>query len=153
MISDIRQRPEFFDTVADRIWRAWWEPHGVSLVYIEGRLRETTVAHDGVPITLVAHQGDTFAGTAGVIPFDLDERPQYSPWIAAVWVEPQFRSQQVGRQLVRRAVECGFAAGHACIYLNARRERGSYYDQLGWTRVEEDVGPLRLTVFVQDNAP
>ena len=27
-ISDLRQCPEFFDTVAERIWRAWWEPDG-----------------------------------------------------------------------------------------------------------------------------
>ena len=27
-ISDLRQRPEFFDPVAERIWRAWWKVYG-----------------------------------------------------------------------------------------------------------------------------
>jgi len=39
-ISDLRRRPEFFNTVAMRIWQAWWEAEGTSLDYISGRLRE-----------------------------------------------------------------------------------------------------------------
>ena len=39
-ISDLRQRPDFFDAVADRIWQAWWKRHGVPLDYITARLTE-----------------------------------------------------------------------------------------------------------------
>jgi hypothetical protein len=33
-ISDLRQRPEFFGTVAMRIWQAWWEADGTPLDHI-----------------------------------------------------------------------------------------------------------------------
>ena len=95
-ISNLTDRPEFFDRIADRIWRAWWEPHGVPLAYIVGRMQENLKGH-ALPRAFVAHAGETFAGTASVIVSDLDERPQYTPWVAAVWVEPQFRSQRIGR--------------------------------------------------------
>lgn len=150
-IADLRQRPEFFDTVADRIWRAWWEPHGVPLAYIAGRLQEGMTSQ-AVPFALVASDGERFAGTASVIVSDLDERPRYTPWVAAVWVEPDFRSQQLGRRLVERAVQGAFAAGHARVYLTARAQRRSYYDALGWTAIEEGVGDLGLTVFVREAA-
>jgi hypothetical protein len=39
-ISDLRQQPEFFDSVADRIWQAWWEPNGYPIDFIRGRLEE-----------------------------------------------------------------------------------------------------------------
>ena len=39
-LSDLRQRPEFFDTVADRIWQAWWAADGHPRDYISNRLRE-----------------------------------------------------------------------------------------------------------------
>ena len=39
-ISDLRQRPEFFDTVAMRIWQAWWEADGTPLDHISGRMRQ-----------------------------------------------------------------------------------------------------------------
>jgi hypothetical protein len=39
-ISDLRQRPEFFERVAERIWLAWWKTDDHPLGYISGRLRE-----------------------------------------------------------------------------------------------------------------
>ena len=86
IISDLRRYPAFFDTVADRIWRAWWEPSGHPLAYIASRLRENMEATP-IPFALVAHDGERFLGTASVIESDLEERPQLTPWVAAVWVE------------------------------------------------------------------
>jgi GNAT superfamily N-acetyltransferase len=148
-ISDLRHAPEFFDAVADRIWRAWWEPHGVPLEYISGRLKEN-LASSPMPRAFVAHFDGIFAGTASIIASDLDERPQYTPWVAAVWIEPQFRSRQLGRQLIERAAGYAFGLGIPRVYLTARPARRSYYEGLGWTPVEDDVGDLKFTVFVRE---
>ena len=148
-ISDLRQRPEFFDAVADRIWRAWWQPNGVPLDYIIGRLRENMVA-GAIPCAFVAHSGSSFAGTASVIASDLDERPHYTPWIAAVWTEPAFRSRGVGRQLVDHATAYAFGLGVPRVYLTARPARRSYYEGLGWTPIEDGVGDLQMTVFARN---
>jgi hypothetical protein len=94
-ISDLRQCPEFFDTVADRIWQAWWRDGGHPLDYISGRLRENTNATP-IPFALVAHDGKSFLGTASVIASDLPERPQLTPWVAAGWVEDHARRRGVG---------------------------------------------------------
>jgi hypothetical protein len=75
VISDLRQRPEFLDVVADRIWRASWKAIGTPLDYITGRLNENLNA-EPLPIALVAHDGAKFFGTASVIASDLEERPQ-----------------------------------------------------------------------------
>src|SRR5213596_2367795 len=69
-ISDLRQCPEFFDTVAERIWQAWWRDDGHPLDYISGRLRENMNATP-IPFALVAHDGKSFLGTASVIASDL----------------------------------------------------------------------------------
>jgi len=100
-ISDLRQRPEFFDTVSDRIWRAWWQADGHPLEYISTRLRDD-MNDAPIPFALVAHDGEMFLGTASVIASDLEERPQLTPWVAAVWVEPQARQHGVGGALVDR---------------------------------------------------
>src|SRR5690348_1296013 len=89
-ISDLRQQPEFFDSVADRIWRAWWEPNGDPLDTVRGRLAEN-MQHAPIPMALVAHDGRTFLGTASLIASDLDKRPELTPWVAAVWVEVSAR--------------------------------------------------------------
>ena len=151
-IADLRQRPEFFDVVADRIWQAWWKRHGVPLDYITTRLREN-LAMAGLPIALVAHRGDDFFGTASLIASDLDERPQYTPWVAAVWTEPAARKQGIAPALIAKAVEGGFALGHERIYLCAAPLRRAFYLRQGWVPIEEDVGPLELTVFVRERVP
>jgi len=148
-ISDLRQCPEFFDIVAERIWQAWWRADGHPLDYISGRLRENMNATP-IPFALVAHDGKSFLGTASVIASDLPERPQLTPWVAAVWVEPQARRRGAGAALVDRAAQACFALGIDRAYLCARRERADFYRRLGWTRIERGVGPFQLDVFIRD---
>jgi GNAT superfamily N-acetyltransferase len=148
-IADLRQCPEFFDAVADRIWQAWWKPHGHPLDLIRGRLREN-MEPTPIPLALVAHENGQFLGTASVIASDLAERAQFTPWVAAVWVEPRARSRGVGAALVDRAAQACFTLGADRAYLCARAERASFYERLGWARIERDVGPSHLDVFIQD---
>jgi GNAT superfamily N-acetyltransferase len=148
-ISDLRQRPEFFDTVASRIWRAWWEPEGCPLDYISGRLREN-ISDTPIPFALVAHDGDAFLGTASVIASDLAERPQLTPWVAAVWVEEEARRRGVGAALVERAVQNCFALEIGRAYLCARARMSDFYERLGWTLLERQVGRHCLDVFFRD---
>ena len=51
-ISDLRQCPQFFNTVAERIWQEWWQAGGTPLDYISGRLRENMEA---TPISVQNH--------------------------------------------------------------------------------------------------
>lgn len=148
-ISDLPQQPAFFDAVADRIWRTWWKERGFPADYIAGRLREN-MNPSPIPFALVAHRDETFIGTASVIAADLEERPQYSPWVAAVWVDPKYRMQEIGSALVGRAVSDAFALNIRRLYLCAEKERRRFYTRQGWTPIEEDVGERKLTVFVKN---
>ncbi|CAN5514817.1 GNAT family N-acetyltransferase [soil metagenome] len=150
-ISDLRQKPEFFDTVADRIWRAWWEPRGFPLSYIQGRLQENMNA-ETIPFALVAQRGPTFLGTSSVIASDLEDLPHLTPWVAAVWVDAAHRERQVGRALVGRAVEEAFALGIPRIYLCAPQHRRTFYLRQGWQPIEENVGTRAVTVFERTNS-
>jgi GNAT superfamily N-acetyltransferase len=151
-ISDLRQRPEFFDTVANRIWRAWWEAEGFPLDYISGRLREN-ISDTPIPFALVAHDGQAFLGTASVIVSDLAERPQLTPWVAAVWVEQAARRRGVGAALVDRAAQDCFARDIGRAYLCARARMSGFYQRLGWTLLERQVGRHDLDVFFREASP
>ena len=148
-ISDLRQQPEFLDTVADRIWRAWWQPNGHPLEYITGRLKENML-DTPIPLALVAHHSGTFLGTASLIASDLDERPDLTPWVAAVWVEESARGHGVGAALVDAAARAAFARGFARAYLCARPRMTRFYERLGWTVLERKVGRHQLSVFVME---
>ncbi|WP_052731855.1 GNAT family N-acetyltransferase [Devosia geojensis] len=94
-IVDLRAARWFRDIVAERIWRAWWAPYGAALSDVEAALDECLAPGDP-PFTLVARAGERFLGTVSGITSDLDARPQLSPWIAALWVEPDERSRGIG---------------------------------------------------------
>jgi GNAT superfamily N-acetyltransferase len=149
-ISDLRQQPEFFDSVADRIWQAWWQPNGYPLEYITGRLKEN-LQDTPIPLALVAHDGGTFLGTASLIASDLDERPELTPWVAAVWVEERARGHGIGAALIERATQACFALGFPRAYLCARVRMTGFYQRLGWTLIERRVGPHQLNVFVRES--
>jgi N-acetylglutamate synthase-like GNAT family acetyltransferase len=149
-ISDLRQRPEFLETVADRIWRAWWKDSGHPFNFISDRLRDENLSADPIPFALIAHHDMEFLGTVSVIKADLAERPQLTPWVAAVWVEPQARQRGVGGALVDHATRACFVLGVSRAYLCARLQHSAFYERLGWTPIERDVGPSHLSVFIRD---
>jgi GNAT superfamily N-acetyltransferase len=150
-ISDLRQRPAFFDTIADRVWRAWWRSSGVPLERVSNSLAEM-MNGDPIPFAIVAHDGNEFLGSTLGIASDLADRPQYSPWVAAVWVEPRHRLKQVGRSLVGHAAQACFARGFERIYLCSAATRRNFYTRQGWAPIEESVGEHLQTVYIMDAA-
>lgn len=137
-ISDLRDRPEFAETVADRIWNAWWRDDGHQLDFIQELVNEN-FSSSGLPLALVAHDGDAFLGTAHLIDNDLESRPQYSPWVAALWVDEAARKSGLGTALARAGAEAAFKQGFETVYLCAKPHLSAYYEGMGWQRIEDDV--------------
>ena len=148
-MSNLRERPEFFPTVAERIWDFTWRSKGVSLDHVSAGLGEL-IANECFPFGIVAHDGQRYLGSTLGIVSDLDVRPQYTPWVAAVWVEPEYRGQNIGRSLVSSAEEACFKQGFQRVYLCARAARHDFYARQGWVPIEQDVGEKRLTVFIKE---
>jgi predicted N-acetyltransferase YhbS len=148
-ISDLREQPAFYDTVADRIWQAWWKLDGYSFGQISERLA-ATMQGERIPFAIVAHDGGEFVGSTLGIVSDMSDRPQYSPWVAAVWVEPQHRLKQVGRALVGHAARTLFQRDFPRIYLCSSAKRLNFYTRQGWLPIEHDVGEHHQTVYIMD---
>lgn len=142
-ISNLRDRPEFADQVADRGWHAWWTQSGVPLSAYRAGL-EQMISGEGIPTAFVAHDGETYLGSALLIDNDLDERPLYGPWIAALWVEPDARRQGLAQALTDAARAEAKRLGIAILYLCATPENSPYYEARGFTRIESDVAGLNI---------
>jgi GNAT superfamily N-acetyltransferase len=145
-IVALPERPQFRETVSDRIWNAWWRDAGHSFEEIDERVRQSLDA-DTIPVALVAVRGDQFLGTVSLIDSDMDERPGYSPWVAALWVDPEHRRQGIGAALVEAAAARAFAAGCATVYLCATPQNSPLYLALGWRQIEADVAGLNIFVL------
>lgn len=135
--------PVFAQTVADRIWRAWWADDGYPLAHILTPLL-VGLTEPGLPVTFVAHQDGRFLGTASLIAADLADRPDLTPWVAALWVEPAARGQGLGRALADRAAAEAFARGFPAVWLNALPAMEPWYTARGWELVERGLGEVDL---------
>ena len=143
VVSDLRAQPRFLADVADRIWRAWWREDGLPLETLRRGVEQSLVP-GVVPTALVAHRGDLFLGTASLIDNDMEQRPLYRPWVAAVWVEAEQRGRGIGAALVETAATVAFAGGVERVYLCAAPRNAAFYERLGWLRIEADVAGLDI---------
>lgn len=147
-IADLRDHPQFFSDVADRIWRAWWEPDGRTLAEVEAALHEVIAAPD-YPFTLVAARAGRFLGTVTSIKTDIMARPELGPCLAALWVEPHARGQGIGDGLAETLLLRLSALDFERVYLSAKPHMRTYYLLRGWTMIDSDIDADRQDVFVR----
>ena len=145
-ISNLNALPDFKSTVADRVWHAWWKPHGHLFQVVMDFFDDLPSARE-IPFCLVAHDDATYIGSVLGIASDLDDRPELSPWVAALWVEPEFRRQGAAAALIKAALDEVFKLGHEVAFLCATAEKRAMYQRQGWKLVEENVGEAELDVF------
>ncbi|GHB22430.1 N-acetyltransferase [Pseudovibrio japonicus] len=140
-ISELSEKPQFLETAADCIWLEGWQAKGVSQTHILNRTRES-LDHTSVPSTFIAHEGEEFWGSVALISNDLESRPQYTPWVAALLVQPEQRSKGVATRLVTELETFAKNSGIDRLYLCAIRPLRQFYESRGWVCIEEDVDGL-----------
>ncbi len=148
-IADLRKKPHFAEVVADRVWRAFWKDDGHPLDLLTS-LVQMNLESGPVPTAFVAHDGERFLGTVSLIACDEEARPQYTPWIAALWVEPEARRQGIGAALVERSSQFAFSTGTERLYLLSRERRRAYYEGIGWTMLEADAPEKGIHILIRD---
>jgi len=149
--SQLRDRPEFCTIAAHRMWKAWWEYYSHPLEKVENHLKNDIADAAQFPFGIVAHDDETYIGHCLAIAHDLDQRPDLSPWIAALWVEPDHRRKGIAAQLMSRAMQELQALGYKTIYINAKPSLKEYYPGLGWMLIDQNQGPDQLDVFVRNS--
>ena len=138
-IDDIRLCPAFADTVVEKIWRTWWQPKGAPRSMIEKLVALNLASETAQPFCLVAHEDGVFAGTASLIDSDVATRPEWTPWVAAVWVEPQCREQGVATELLATVTARAFELGESTLYLYCTDPMIGFYARRGWDELEAGV--------------
>ncbi len=81
----------------------------------------------------VLFDGDEPVGTAGLVREDLETRPDLTPWLAGVFVRPEFRGRGHATALVRRVEAFALAASVPALWLYTATAE-PFYARLGWRR-------------------
>lgn len=89
-----------------------------------------------VPTIFVAVVKDKVVGTASLIESDLDSRKDLSPWLADVFVLPDYRGNKIATKLVTRVLEEAKNIAIPKLYLFTK-EAEELYKKLNWQTIEK----------------
>lgn len=129
-ILNLREAPEHIPTLAAWHHQQWssLNPDGS----LEKRIAtmQSYLSDDFVPSTLIAKTSELL-GSAAIVKNDMDTKPELTPWLASVFVAPQYRNQGIGSQLVKQLMQQAKQAGIEAIYLFTP-DQVHFYQKLGW---------------------
>ncbi|NYT72092.1 GNAT family N-acetyltransferase [Halomonas sp. QX-2] len=121
--------------VADWTFEAWGHLHpGLTQEKAIERLK-AECGQGSVPSIFVAMQAETPVGTASLIADDMSIRREFTPWLASVFVVPEWRGQGIASGLVKRVEEEAIESGIRHFYLYTPDQQ-ALYRRLGWQDVE-----------------
>jgi GNAT superfamily N-acetyltransferase len=134
-IDYLADHPEFIPALARWHYEEWsYLRPGDSVEARLSRLR-AACGRGEIPTVFVAFSDGTLFGSAMLIAHDMDTRMDLTPWLAGVFVAPDYRRRGIGSALVGRVVECAAGLGVRRLYLYTP-SAGQMYSRLGWSAVE-----------------
>ena len=149
-INDVSQCPEVIDTLVawnDRYWSALTPEVDLA----EWRLfYDQCVAAQGraIPVTLVGFDDRELFGAVTMVEVDdIQDFPQYSPWIAGLIVAEQYRGRDLGLVLMDAALTTCRRLGYEEVFLWTD-SRAEWYRSQGWSEVDRiHYGLVEATIM------
>jgi len=103
-----------------------------------------------IPEAFVAVENTTPVGMASLVEHDMLARMELTPWLAAVYVAPEFRNRGVGSSLVQTAMQEARVLALDRLYLFTP-DQIHFYRRLGWQPLERvSYRGERVTIMVYD---
>jgi GNAT superfamily N-acetyltransferase len=104
---------------------------------VEARIARLRAAcgHGEIPTIFVAFSEGMLLGSAMLVAHDMETRMELTPWLAGVFVGPDYRQRGVGSSLVGKVVECAAARGVERLHLYTPSAEKMYL-RLGWSVLE-----------------
>ncbi|QDU27604.1 acetyltransferase [Anatilimnocola aggregata] len=137
-ILPLAARPDTIEQLAAWHFGEWGKLNPTNDIAARSLKLQRHLQEHAIPTTFVGVEGTELLGSASLVEQDLDLRPEYTPWLASVFVAPEHRARGIGRQLVERIMAEAESLGVTKLYLfTFHHER--FYASLGWHRVEGAV--------------
>jgi len=134
-IDYLADHPEFISTLAHWHHKEWSYLRPSDTVEARTARLRAACGRGEIPSVFVAFSDGTLFGSAMLIAHDMDTRMDLTPWLAGVFVAPDYRRRGIGSALIERVVGCAAALGVRRLYLYTPSV-AQMYSRLGWSAVE-----------------
>ncbi|MGE3872364.1 MAG: GNAT family N-acetyltransferase [Parvibaculaceae bacterium] len=134
------------------LWRheAFLKDDGLTVADSEAQLTRLTLERQGCETALIALVGGRLAGICLLVLHELEPAHDLSPWLASLYVDPEFRGKGVARLLVAAIEDHARRHGVARLHLYAV-DTEDFYRKCGWSVVERFAsGGIALVLMARD---
>jgi len=137
-LIDLADAPDLVETCAAWSFGVWGCQSGGSFIGSQaGFVSALLPARQA--FTVIGRRDGKPAGMASLRASDFKDRPDLTPWLAAVYVHPDHRRLGLAHALVRRVEAEARLRGHTQLYLISEHAEALYAD-LGWTTFDHVIG-------------
>jgi predicted N-acetyltransferase YhbS len=147
VVDHLFHHPDRIPLVASWIYSEFWaDKAGYSAAKFEALLRQASDPN-AIPLSLLAFVDGQPTGTINLIENDDQRRPHLYPWLAALFVAPEYRRKRVGTALIEVLVREAKRLGFSKMFLGT--DQPSYYARIGaqfHEQASETLCILRLPV-------
>ena len=147
-IKQLAECPEFLVPVGTWIYEEWWRTPNNTPEVVFSKLRGHC-QKDAIPFTVVVVEAGRPVGSCCVIENDCIHRPQYSPWVAAVYVRPEYRLRGIASRILQESFKIAQRIGVAGLYIDCHCKTRRVYEKNGWRILEREVGDRDSVVLWQ----
>ncbi|MCP4545244.1 MAG: GNAT family N-acetyltransferase [bacterium] len=147
-LKQLSECPQHFECIGNWIYEEWWRTPDNSPEIVFEWLRQHLEC-DALSYTIVAIVDGEPVGSCCVIENDCALRPQYGPWVAAVYVKPEMRLRGVATGFLGRAVAVARDLKISALYIDCWAKTAPVYMKSGWEILERDVGEKDSVVMHQ----
>lgn len=133
VFSNISECPEVQETIARWMWGFWGNPRNYEF-YHSLILHSKT---DEIPMVYAAFLGGNPVGAVALLRADLFSRQDLFPWMADLFVHPEYRSRGIGSALQDFILSKAKELGYPAIYLYTPLI--GYYEKKGWEYMGDEM--------------
>ena len=84
------------------------------------------------PLVILAMDGEELIGAAQIKLNQMSIYPAKEHWLAGIYVEPKYRSNNVAANLIEKIQEIAVKLGEEVLHLQTEHLSGGLYTKLGW---------------------
>jgi GNAT superfamily N-acetyltransferase len=141
-ITLLKNHPEYAPILAFWAYREWYITRSIPFALVIKAYKER-INSDKIPITWIAIEDDIPAGMVSLKENDLWSRKDLNPWLASLFVLPEYRNRGIGNLLIRQVIEKTKMLKYPSLYLFTNSDKiplENYYKKRDWTFLENAKG-------------
>ncbi|WP_175989266.1 GNAT family N-acetyltransferase [Bacillus sp. Marseille-Q1617] len=135
-IYELSERKDLFEEAVNAFWKQWGSEESYHF-YKDCMLRSCETDEE-IPRFYIAVENGGVIGTFAILRNDINSRQDLTPWLACLYVDPEFRGKGLGSQFLQYALDETARKGFKKLYLAT--DIDGYYEKYQWKHTTEAFG-------------